>query len=272
MTHAASKPVAHATDAPIFVDRVALRVRDLDRVGDFYQRAIGLDRVSGDGETLRLGRGGKVLLELRSDPAARSYPAAAGLFHTAFLLPTRAELGGWLRHAAQLNLRIEGAADHLVSEAVYLSDPEGNGIEIYADRPREMWERDGATVRMANARLDIPGLMQIASEWRGAPEGTVIGHVHLQVGQIPEAERFYAGTLGLDLSSRMPSASFYASGGYHHHIATNTWNSRDSGPRSADSAGLAELVLSVTPERAAVLGQSEFDDPWNNRIRIEERR
>jgi len=256
------------SDAPVSVSRVVLTVRDLDRVGDFYQRGIGLDRISGGGETLLLGQGARPLVELRRDPAARSYPTEAGLFHTAFLLPSRADLGRWLRYAAGLGMRLDGASDHLVSEALYLRDPEGNGIEIYVDRPRDQWDTDGTRVRMSTEALDLAELVRVSGEWQGAPEDTVIGHVHLQVGDIPKAEAFYAETLGFDVTSKMPSASFYATGGYHHHLATNIWNSRGAGARSKDSAGLTELVLSADPDRAQGLGAAGFTDPWGNRITV----
>lgn len=259
------------SDAPVSVSRVVLTVRDLDRVGDFYQRAIGLDRIAGDAETLVLGQGALPLVELRRDAAARSYPAEAGLFHTAFLLPTRADLGRWLRHAAGQGLRLEGASDHLVSEALYLRDPEDNGIEIYVDRPRDQWETDGTRVRMATEPLDLNELVRVSGEWRGAPEDTVIGHVHLQVGDVTAAERFYTGPLGFDLTTSIPAASFYGTGGYHHHLATNTWRSRGAGTRSPDSAGLTEVVLTADADRALARGTSGLTDPWGNRITIEAR-
>ncbi|TRW99228.1 VOC family protein [Paracoccus sp. M683] len=260
------------SDASLSVSHVALTVRDLDRVGDFYQRVIGLNRISGDAELLTLGQGDRALVQLRRDPQARSHPQEAGLYHTAFLLPARQDLGRWLRHAGGLEQHLDGAADHLVSEAVYLHDPEGNGIEIYVDRPRDSWTFEGTgdakRVVMANSALDFPGLMQAQGDWTGAPDDTVIGHVHLQVGDIPMAEAFYTGTLGLDLMAARSGASFYAADGYHHHLATNIWNSRGAGPRSADTAGLAELVLSAQPDRATGLGGDGFTDPWGNRITI----
>ncbi|MBA4492618.1 VOC family protein [Paracoccus sp. S1E-3] len=259
------------SDAPVSVSRVVLTVRDLDRVGDFYQRAIGLDRIAGDGESLVLGKDALPLVDLRRDTAARAYPAEAGLFHTAFLLPDRADLGRWLRHAAGQGLRLDGASDHGVSEALYLRDPEDNGIEIYADRPRDQWNRDGTRVRMPTEGLDLSELVRAPGDWQGAPEGTVIGHVHLQVGDVAAADRFYTGPLGFDLSSRIPSASFYATGGYHHHLATNVWRSRGAVTRSPDSAGLTELVLSADADRAQALGSAALIDPWGNRITIESR-
>lgn len=257
-----------SSDAPMAVDRVALTVRDLDGVGDFYKGVIGLDPIRADGATMLLGQGDLPLVELRRDANARSYPQGAGLFHTAFLLPSRADLGNWLRHAAGQGLRLDGASDHLVSEALYLRDPEGNGIEIYVDRPRELWQREGARVAMSSLPIDLRELAALPGEWQGAPDGSVIGHVHLQVGDIPMAEAFYADRLGFDLSAQMPSASFYATGGYHHHLATNIWNSRGAGPRPADSAGLAEVVLGADADIAARLDKAAFTDPWGNRILI----
>lgn len=253
------------SDAPVTVSRVALTVRDLDAVGDFYQSVIGLDPITRNGEALVLGQADLPLIELRRDPKAQSHPREAGLFHTAFLLPTRQDLGRWLRFAADRGIRLDGAGDHLVSEALYLADPEGNGIEIYADRPRDVWETDGTTVRMDKLAMNLNELASAPGEWTGMPDGSVIGHVHLQVGDIPQAEAFYAGELGLDLSSRLGSASFYATGGYHHHLATNIWNSRGAGPRSEGTAGLAELVLEADPGR---LGAAGFTDPWGNRITV----
>lgn len=259
------------SDAPITVSSLALTVRDLDAVGDFYQRVIGLDPISRDGEALILGQGDLPLMELRRDTRAISHPREAGLFHTAFLLPTRQDLGRWLRHAAGLGVRLEGASDHLVSEALYLSDPEGNGIEIYADRPRRDWDTDGTRVRMDTIALDLNELASAPGDWRGAPDDTVIGHVHLQAGDIAQAEAFYADQLGFDLSSRMAGASFYATGGYHHHLATNIWHSRGAGPRSEGSAGLAELRLSAVPEALRTGTDRAFTDPWGNRILLEEK-
>ncbi|WP_199258693.1 VOC family protein [Paracoccus binzhouensis] len=259
-----------SSDAPIQIGRVALIVKDLEKVGDFYHSAIGLDRLSGSGEELVLGAGGRPLLELRRDRAARHRPREAGLFHTAFLLPDRKALGRWLRHAADRRIGLDGASDHLVSEALYLRDPEGNGIEIYADRPRSAWQTDGRQVRMDTVALNLQSLLDAAdAPWTGAPEGSVIGHVHLQVGNVAEAEAFYMNRLGMDRSAHMSGASFFATGGYHHHLAGNIWNSRGAGPRSADAAGLAEVVLAADADALAALGQAAFSDPWGTRLRVE---
>ena len=254
------------SDAPLQVGRVVLTVNDLGKVEGFYRDIIGLQRLSGDASAVVLGVEGAPLVELRRDSAARLRPNEAGLFHTAFLLPDRQDLGSWLRFAAEGGMRLDGASDHLVSEAVYLHDPEGNGIEIYADRPRASWEQSGAEVRMDTVALDLQGLLGASrGAWQGAPAGTVVGHVHLQVGDVAQAEEFYMNSLGMDRSAHVFGASFFASGGYHHHLAGNIWNSRGAGMRSAGATGLTELVMAADPGVLAALGAQEFVDPWGTR-------
>ena len=149
--------------APLEIGRVALTVNDLATVQAFYEEAIGLERLSGSGEVVQLGAGDRVLLELREDHSARrSSRREAGLFHTAFLLPSRAALGRWLRHTVETRIPLQGASDHLVSEAVYLADPEGNGIEVYHDRPREEWPRENGAIRMATDPMDTDGVAKAA--------------------------------------------------------------------------------------------------------------
>jgi catechol 2,3-dioxygenase len=261
--------------APLEIGRVALTVNDLPRMAEFYRRAIGLEPLGGDGGTALLGAGGRAFLELREDRhARRAEPREAGLFHTAFLLPSREALGRWLVHAAEAGLPLQGASDHLVSEAIYLSDPEGNGIEVYRDRPRDEWPTDGGRIRMATDRLDLHALARDGGgPWTGAPEGTVVGHVHLQVGDTAEAEGFYSGTLGFDVVTHYPGASFLGSGGYHHHLGANVWNSRGAGRRSFPSTGLAELGLAVdAAEMERVLertgGAEALTDPWGTPVRL----
>lgn len=257
------------SDAPLSVGHVALTAKDPQRVGDFYQSKLGLDRLSADGEVTVLGQGNRPLVEIRKDSAATPRPREAGLFHTAFLLPDRAALGAWLRFAADQGIQLDGASDHLVSEALYLRDPEGNGIEIYADRPRDQWTRRGDEIVMDTIRLDLNDLASAArAPWAGAPDDTVIGHVHLQVGNVPVADDFFTGTLKLDRVAHMPSASFFSSGGYHHHLAGNIWNSRGAGQRSPHSTGLAEVVLLADDSVDPALLRS-FDDPWGNRIVVQ---
>lgn len=262
-----------SSDAPIDVEHVALVVRDLDKVATFYQRVLGLEPQSSDGEVRTLGARGTTLLELRQDKAAKVRdPREAGLFHTAFLLPSHQDLASWLGHVARIRAPIQGASDHLVSEAIYLADPEGNGIEVYADTPRETWQNSAAGIVMSTEHLDLNALLSDAdADWRGMPEGSVVGHVHLQVGAIPEAETFYTDVLGMKLKTRYPGGSFYASGDYHHHLATNIWNSRGAKPLVGGETGLAEVVLRATKAEhdaiAARAGRTgdvlTLADPWN---------
>ncbi|MDF3606022.1 VOC family protein [Paracoccus sp. DMF-8] len=254
------------SDAPVEIGRVALVARDLERLTAFYRDDIGLAELARDPETVRLGVGDRTLIELRGDKAARiADHRQAGLFHTAFLLPDRKDLGAWLRHAAERGLRLDGASDHGVSEALYLRDPEGNGIEIYVDREKAQWPWDGKEVGMFSIRLDLADLMAATNTpWAGAPDGSVVGHVHLQVGDLDRAEGFMTGDLGLDVMQRGPGARFFSSGGYHHHLAGNIWNSQGAGPRASGETGLAEVQLLLDPG----LATSELTDPWGTRFSL----
>jgi len=260
--------------APVEIGRVALTVRDIDRTAAFYETVIGLRPIAAEGGLRTLGAGGRVLLELRADPAAGPVnPREAGLFHTAFLLPSRADLGAWLVHVAGARVALQGASDHLVSEAIYLADPEGNGIEVYVDRPREDWPREGGRIRMVTEPLDLHALAAAArSPWEGAPEGTVVGHVHLQVGDVAEAEAFYHGRLGFDIVTHYPGAAFFGTGGYHHHLAANVWNSRGAGKRSEGAAGLAGVELLAAPGEhdrlVAALAGAGGADPWGTPVSV----
>ena len=248
---------------PLHLGRVALTVNDLTKVSDYYQKAIGLHLLKSDGESHDLGAGDQVLLQLRQDRnARRASPREAGLFHTAFLLPDRPALGRWIDHAIRNQIAIVGASDHLVSEAVYLTDPEGNGIEIYTDRPRDSWKWKGGQVEMKTFQLDIDPILQasetagaLSRTWQGFPEGSVVGHIHLQAGAIPAAEDFYEKFLGLDITSRIPGATFYSADGYHHHIATNIWNSRGAAPRQLPATGLSEFEIHASSAMVAAAEQ-----------------
>ena len=260
--------------APIDISHVVLTVHDLAAMRAFYQTALGLQPLSSDGTAVRLGAGTTALVELRPDPAARrASPRDAGLFHTAFLLPDRDALARWLVHAAESGVQLQGASDHLVSEAIYLSDPEGNGIEVYADRPRSAWHRADGTLKMATGALDLNGLAQSANgAWRGAPATAVIGHVHLQVGDAGTAASFWRDVIGMPVMANYPGATFHGSGGYHHHIAANIWNSRGAGPRSFPATGLAELVLNAAEaEYRAIVdraGSAHVTDPWGTAVSL----
>ncbi|MGH2887476.1 MAG: VOC family protein [Solirubrobacteraceae bacterium] len=235
---------------------VRLTVSDLDRSRGFYERAIGLRATELDDGALALGAAGQSpLIELRGDSSApRLNRRAPGLYHLAILVPTRTDLAFALARLAQARWPLDGASDHLVSEALYLSDPDGNGIEIYRDRPRADWPRTGDQLQMSTLPLALDNVvdeLRDASELQAEiPHGTRIGHVHLQVSDLGEAESFYHGVLGFDVIVRAyPGALFVSAGGYHHHIGLNTWNSADSAPPLDGAVGLRSFEVHL-PDRA----------------------
>ena len=269
--------ITEAVPQAVSMGVVTLTVHDADRVAAFYERVIGLHRMPSGGGPVRLGAGGQVLLELQADKAARqALPRDAGLFHTALLLPDRPTLAAWLRRVVAIDHPLRGVSDHAVSEAIYLADPEGNGVEIYADRPRSGWRWSGGEVHMPTNPLDVADFLaqDDGRPWQGLVSAA-IGHVHLRVGNIPEAERFYAGVLGLGITSRYPGSTSYAAGGYHHHLATNVWDSHGAPARREPMTGLAAVELlmpaeaiQATATRAAdAVGQEDgrlvLRDPWN---------
>jgi catechol 2,3-dioxygenase len=237
---------------------VELTVADLERSLAYYTEAIGLAVLQRDATGATLGVAGKPLLLLSEQPGAAPWPRGGrsytGLYHFAILVPTRADLGRWLRHWLDSGLPLPGQGDHLVSEALYLEDPDGHGIEIYRDRPREEWTWSQGQVRMASDPVDIRGLLAEAERagapWAGLPAGTRLGHMHLQVGDVAGAEAFYHGVLGFDVVARMPTALFVSAGGYHHHIGMNTWHSRGAGPAPADSVRLRFFTIDLPTEEA----------------------
>lgn len=249
----ASNVESFALSRPVHVGQAHLVVADLDLLSRYYQQVLGLQRLEESASGVVLGAGGKPLLTLTTrGNAARAPRNAAGLFHNAFLMPSREELAHWLFHAAQLGVRFDGASDHLVSEAIYLTDPEGNGIEVYRDRsPAEWTYHPDGTVEMATDRLDLQALYDSASKspWLGMAPDAAIGHIHLQVGNVPEADRFYEGVLGLKKMASYPGASFFASGAYHHHIAANVWNSRNAAARTGSMTGLNDYALTFNDQQ-----------------------
>jgi catechol 2,3-dioxygenase len=275
-----------ASRAPVHIGAVGLRVRDIDRMLDFYRRALGLTVLDRGNGAAKLGAGGVSFLELEHDPNARpDDKREAGLYHTAFLMPTRKELAQWLLQVARNHIPITGASDHGVSEAVYLDDPEGNGVEVYADRPPELWRWEGNLVVMNTDRLDVDSLLAEAdpSLPYGAPPGLRVGHVHLRVGDIQAAENFYAGAIGLAITRRRGGATFLSSGRYHHHVAGNIWHSAGAGPRQNNCAGLAWFSIEAEDgERQAIAARLravgaplapfgsgyETADPWATAVRL----
>jgi catechol 2,3-dioxygenase len=247
---------------------VHLTVSDLTRSLEYYERSIGLhvhareEARAGAGATARLGAGGEDQLVLYEQPGAEPAPRNTGLFHFALLLPARADLARWLVHAVKNQIPMEGMSDHLVSEALYLRDPDWHGIEIYRDRPRSEWERDGDGIRMATLPLDAEDLVRSLDgaepDFERMPRGTTMGHVHLQVADVAATEDFYAGVAGFDVQARYgDQATFLSAGGYHHHLGGNTWNSRGAAPPPPGAAALrhAEVILPDEEEHARVVAR-----------------
>jgi catechol 2,3-dioxygenase len=241
------------------VGPVRLFVPDLDRSRAFYEDVLGFALLKSEGDTLFLGgKDGTPLLELVERPTSiRPGRRSPGLFHFAVLFPSRAALGQELSHLIESGWRLSGAGDHLVSEALYLDDPDGNGIELYADRPRETWKFVNGRVVMDTLSVDIDSLVAegrtIETPWNGLPAGTIMGHVHLKVSDLAATEKFYTDLIGFDLMETMPQALFVAAGGYHHHLGLNTWMSAGSPPVPEGALGLDRITINVGD-------QSSFDE------------
>lgn len=275
--------------AALALGPVRLKARDATRLATFYRDVIGLAPLGESDGALRLGAGAAPLVELVDRPDAPPPPRGApGLFHLALLLPDRAALAVVLRRLAEKGVRI-GASDHIVSEALYLDDPEGNGIEIYRDRPRDAWNWQAGTVEMATAPLDLRALLADAPAGTGVddplPPATVMGHVHLRVGDLAAARRFYVEQLGFAVTTeRYPGALFVSAGGYHHHIGLNVWESRGRPAPPAGSTGLESFTVvlpdasAVEAERARIEaagvssrpieGGFAVSDPWGTTVRF----
>jgi catechol 2,3-dioxygenase len=270
---------------------VRLQVADLGRSLAFYEGILGLSTRERHASYAALGAAGdaRPLVELQAHTAARAMRPRArlGLYHFAILVPDRAALGRFARHADEAGVRL-GAGDHLVSEAFYLSDPDGLGIEVYADRPRDTWRRLGRELMLSTDPVDVDGVLAAAGDtpWIGMPEDTVIGHVHLQVGDLAAAAAFYSEGLGLDrITWRYPGALFMGAGGYHHHLGTNTWAGPSARPPERDEARLLAWTLELPTrgavaavERSLALAGHGVDrtapdeivahDPWGTAVRI----
>ncbi|MFN2123025.1 MAG: VOC family protein [Candidatus Promineifilaceae bacterium] len=235
---------------------VHLTVSNLDQSIDFYRRSIGMDLIDRQDNQASLGTVDRELLHLVEIPGAVKVPRRTGLYHFALLLPSRQDLGDVLRNFVDTQTRITGGADHLVSEAIYLDDPEGNGIESYRDRPREEWQFSGGMVQMDTLPLDFEGLLnQTGSRDSGTyalPMETTMGHVHLHVADLARAVDFYQNVIGLDLVAQYGnSASFLSAGGYHHHLGLNTWAGVGVPPLPEGSVGLRYYTI-ILPDTAAL--------------------
>lgn len=255
-------PAAFRLPASTHIRAVTLQVSDLPRSRAFYTQTLGFRPLAESATSLTLGAHDSdiplvELIENRNAPSPNTRKTL-GLYHFAILLPTRAALGQFLRHLEQIGARA-GASDHLVSEALYLQDPDNLGIEVYADRPRDMWKRRDKELTMATDPLDVRGVLAAAGtdEWHGMPAGTTIGHVHLHVGDIDTASRFYSDAVGFDrMVWSYPGALFLAAGGYHHHLGTNTWAGPGAKPAMADDPQLLQWTI-VVPTRADVVATAD---------------
>ncbi|WP_239255726.1 VOC family protein [Listeria ilorinensis] len=228
------------------IQKVILKAKNQAELASFYQEVVGLQILKTDQRKAQLGTpDGKVLLEIEQLEKAETKRRATGLYHTAFLVPERTDLADALIHLIRTGYPIAGAGDHAYSEALYLNDPEGNGIEIYADRPFVEWQIDAAgRYPMVTQEVDTESLLAEASErlWNGLPNGTMIGHIHLQIRDIEKTRTFYQELLGLDVKTEIPTALFLAAGDYHHHIGTNIWGGTDLPNRAENEPGLYYFV------------------------------
>src|SRR5690606_32117015 len=233
-----------------YVGQVNLKVQNLERSLKFYQEVIGFKVLNQTEQSANLTADGKTVLVSIEQPAdvVPMQGRTTGLYHYALLLPTRSDLAEIVHHFAHLGLRI-GSADHLVSEALYLSDPDGNGIEIYRDRDPSEWTWNQDAVNMATDPLDFRDLLSGVNleqepTWKGLPEGTIMGHIHLHVSELPKTEEFYTKGLGFEVVNRFgPQALFISTGKYHHHIGLNTWNGVGAPKPAHNSVGLQSFTL-----------------------------
>jgi len=259
--------------APIAPAEVTISVADLARSTDYYENAIGLAVNARDDGSARLGVPGRDLVVVEEQPGARpGRGTTTGLFHFALLMPERRALAAWLAHAANSGAHLTGASDHFVSEALYMRDPDGHGIEVYSDRPRETWTQlpDGS-LNIGTVPLDLDDLMRANESGEPLsrmPEGTVMGHLHLQVAHLAEARKFYEDLIGLEVMVEIPGqASFLASGGYHHHLGMNVWAGVGAPPAPPEQARLTRAALEVESEAALAEIESRLADAGAQPVR-----
>ncbi|WP_246854618.1 VOC family protein [Naasia sp. SYSU D00057] len=289
MTDAHPRP-SDSLAADTGMGAVTLAVADLDRMIAYYRDGVGLDLLAQQGDRAELGRGGAAALVLEQRRELRhASPSQAGLYHTAFLFPDQSDLAASVYSVAtRYGGSFNGSSDHLVSKALYFDDPEGNGVELYWDRPRAEWQWDGSRVRMGTVFLDPNRFLQENLTEQGATTGVQgdagVGHVHLKVGDIATARAFYVDTVGFEVTAAFgDSALFVSAGGYHHHLGMNTWHSAGAGTRTP-ALGLGEVSIAVPTvedlgalrERLTARGVQQrdtgaglsFEDPWANTVRV----
>ena len=246
------------------IGTVALKVADLERSLSFYEGILGFQIHERRDGSVTLGAGDLDLLLLRETEGGRAPGRTSGLYHFAILLPSRADLARLLKEFEKRQVRLQGFSDHLVSEAIYLADPDGNGIEVYRDRPRSAWPFREGQLGMATEPLDLASLLEEVHgdemPWTTLPEDSKIGHIHLHVADLEEAERFYSDVIGFQVMTRYgPSASFLSAGGYHHHVGINVWAGVGVPPPPADAVGLQwfSIDLPSDSELASVVERVE---------------
>jgi catechol 2,3-dioxygenase len=260
---AAGAPSTGELSPATTVGAVHLSVGDLDRSVAYYTESIGLQVLERTAGRAIFGARENGLVVLVEEPALKGVGRHTGLYHFALLLPERPDLARWLAHAGRDRVPLVGLSDHFVSEAIYLTDPDGHGIEIYWDRPRQTW--DGQVARMTTLRLDVGSLLGELDDpgsepFDGLPDGTRMGHIHLKVAAIPETVAFYRDVIGFDLMVALgEQAAFLSAGGYHHHLGANTWESRGASPPPAGTARLlhATIVVPDAGERDRILERVE---------------
>jgi catechol 2,3-dioxygenase len=247
---------------------VALTVADLNSSLRYYQNGLGLKLQRREGKTVFLGAGETELLMLREERNGRSVPKTTGLYHFALLVPTRLDLARIFWHLIQTRTPLSGFSDHSVSEALYLTDPDGHGIEIYRDRPRDEWQYPNGKLKITVDPLDAEGLLgEVADDepiFLGMPAGTVMGHIHLRVANIPAAEAFYAGVLGFEVMAHYgKSAAFLAAGGYHHHLGMNTWAGEGVPLPPEDAWGVLWFVIQTADLTAVKQRLEKSETPFS---------
>jgi catechol 2,3-dioxygenase len=278
-----------ANRTPLHIGAVGMVARDLDLLANYYQHLLGLTALERSDKVAKLGVNGVTLLEIEHRPNAKpDDQRTAGLYHNAFLMPTRADLARWILHIAKHRVPVSGASDHDVSEAIYLDDPEGNGVEVYSDRQPESWRREGKIIFQKTDPLDIEAIIRevdpATATYPEAPGGLRVGHIHLRVGNADQAERFYCDILGMEVTRRRTGATFISSGGYHHHVGANVWHSQGASMRDKDRAGLGWFTIEAADDATfdatvarlnaanvpveKIPGGIEAADPWGTRVRF----